>query len=108
MAADVPSIAHPNGLLSRISPPPPCLEGSDCEAIRGRGGAAILSLAEMPLHPDPLLARAEREQNCSSLAGTLRGSRAHAYARHPTIASSIGHSPPLILTAGCQYDSMMS
>src|SRR5580693_2514776 len=108
MAADVPSIAHPNGLLSRISPPPPCLEGSDCEAIRVTGRCRDSEPGGNAPHPDPLLARAEREQNCSSLAGTLRGSRAHAYARHPTIASSIGHSPPLILTASCQYDSMMS
>jgi len=78
----------------------------------GEGAAAILSLAETPPHPDTLPARGEREQNCSSLAGTLRGSRAHAYARNPAITSSVSHSPPrggnVILTASCRYDSMLS
>ena len=69
-------------------------ERSDCEAIRVRARCReVLSLAETPPHSDPLRARGEREQNCSSLADPLRGSRAHAYARNPTIANSVGHSP---------------
>jgi hypothetical protein len=51
----------------------------DCEAIRVRGRCRDSEPSGNAAHPDSLPGRGEREQNCSSLAGPLRG--AHALMR---------------------------
>jgi hypothetical protein len=88
-------------------------ERSACEAIRVRGRCRDSEPGGNA--PSPRLSPRTRGEGaelffpCRSVA---RRARAHAYARNPTIAHSIGRSPPrggnVILTASCRYDSMLS